>query len=119
MAERPRINFAAVIAHIGRARPEDGATAACEVAVDMRAFLADECEEQDCDLEPAAHLTILDLAAALLVFGGSRRGSAGPVAAGGSPPRACELAKAVAASGNFAEAPPCSCLGTPVPSSWH
>ena len=120
MAERNSINYARVITSIVRARPEDGDTATCEAAVDTLAYLACECEERGCDPGPTAHLAILDLAAALLAFGGVRNvDELAQWLREEVPGRARELAKVVAASGKFDEVPPCSCLGTPPPSSWH
>jgi hypothetical protein len=105
---------------LGRERPEDEDAAACEVAVDTLMFLADECEDRDCEPGPAAHLAILDLAAALLAFGGVRDvDKLAQWLREEVPARARELAKAVAASEKFDEVPPCSCLGTPEPAPWH
>jgi hypothetical protein len=122
MAERARVNPVAVIARIGRAIPEDKDDAAeAEIALATLDFLAAECSESGCDPGPTAHFVILDLAAALLAFGGVR--SADELAAWlrkEVPARARELAKAVAASkGSFSDVPLCSCLSTPAGAIWH
>jgi hypothetical protein len=121
MAERSRVNYASVVAHIGRAVPEDGDMAAHEAAVDTLMFLEERCEELDADCGPTAHLAILDLAAALLAFGGVR--SVGELTLWlhkELPGRARELAKAVAGGrGALADAPVCSCLATPEGATWH
>jgi hypothetical protein len=123
MAERPRltpIDFAAIVANIGRAIPEGGADAAAEAAVDVLAFLEERAEELGAAPGPAAHLAVLDLCAALLAFGGERdieeliawlRKEL--------PARARELAKAVSASIKLTDVPLCSCLATPEPATWH
>ena len=64
MAERDPFNYAAIVAHIGRAVPEDGESAECEAAIDTLCFLEERCQELDADPGPSAHLAILDLAAA-------------------------------------------------------
>jgi hypothetical protein len=121
MNERSTINYAAVVADIGRKVQDDRDQTACEVAVDTLMFLADECEDRDCEPGPAAHLAILDLAAAIIAFGGVRTiDDLAEWLRKEAPARARELIRAVAASeGAFSDIPPCSCLGTPEPASWH
>ena len=121
MVERSRVNYAAVVAHIGRAIPEDGDVAAHEAAVDTLCFLEERCEELDADCGPTAHLAVLDLCAALLAFGGVR--SVGELTQWlhkELPERARELAKAVAGGeGTLADAPLCACLLTPEAATLH
>jgi hypothetical protein len=120
MAERLAINFASIVASIGRASPEERDTAECEAAVDTLAFLEERADELGAEPGPAAQLAILDLAAALLAFGGVRNVDelVGWLREE-TPPRARELAKAVAASVKLEEVPPSTCLRTPLPASWH
>lgn len=121
MAARPRVNYAAVVAHIGRAVPEDGDMAAHEAALDTLCFLEERCEDLEVDCGPVVHLAILDLAAALLAFGGVR--SVGELTGWlhkELPGRARELQKAVAeVEGALADAPLCSCLSAPPAAIWH
>ena len=119
MAERDPVNYAAIVAHIGRAVPEDGESAECEAAIDTLCFLEERCQELDADPGPSAHLAILDLAAALLAFGAVR--SVDELIAWlrkEAPVRARELATAVSKA-SLADAPPSACLRTPVEATWH
>ena len=47
MAERDPVNYAAIVAHIGRATPEEGESAECEAAIDTLCFLEERCQELD------------------------------------------------------------------------
>jgi hypothetical protein len=121
MAERPLIDFAAVVASIGRATPEEGSAPEAEAAVDTLCFLEARAEQLNADPGPAAHLAVLDLCAALLAFGGVRNvDELAQWLREEVPDRARELAKAVAASGGpLSEAPPCACLRLPPEAIWH
>jgi hypothetical protein len=119
MAERDPVNYAAIVARIGRTAPEDGESAECEAAIDTLCFLEERCQELDADPGPSAHLAILDLAAALLAFGAVR--SVDELIAWlrkEVPARARELAVAVSKA-SLADAPPSACLRAPQEASWH
>lgn len=120
MAERPALNLVSIVANIGRTSQNDRDMAAAEVAVDVLRFIERECEELGASPGPAAHLVILDLAAALIAFNGVRNvDDLVSWLREELPARAKELAKAVSASVKLDELPPCSCRGTPEPASWH
>jgi hypothetical protein len=121
MAERPHIALVRIVAEIGREQPKDEDAAACEAAVDALVFLADECDQRECNHGEAARLAILDLAAAIVAFGGVRNiDELVQWLRKEAPARARELEKAVAASnGAFDDVQPCSCLGAPEPAIWH
>jgi hypothetical protein len=121
MAERARVDLVSIVARIKRGPVDEDDAAEAEVAVDVLDFLDHACKASGCEPGWAAKLTVLDLCAALLAFGGARdvnelvqwlREEA--------PTRARELAKAVAASkGAFTDIPPCSCVSTPEAATWH
>ena len=121
MAERrPAINLISAVANMGRVRPEDEHTAAAEIAVDVLGFVEDACDASGADPAVTAHHVILDLAAALLAFNGTR--SIDELVSWlrqEAPARACELTKALAVEASLADVPPCSCLTTPVSASRH
>jgi hypothetical protein len=119
MAERDPVNYAAIVAHIGRAVPENGESAECEAAIDTLCFLEERCQELDADPGPSAHLAILDLAAALIAFGAVR--NVEELAAWlrkEAPARAHELTVAVSKA-SLADTPPSACLHTPIEATWH
>ena len=121
MAERPSINFASVVANIGRVSPvNDDDARAAEAAVDVLAFLEDRAEELGAPPGPTAHIAVLDLCAALLAFGGAR--DIDELVAWlreELPARARELSKAVDAMIKLEDVAPCACLRTPEPATWH
>ena len=121
MAERhPAINLISAVANMGRVRPEDEHTAAAEIAVDTLQFIEDACDETGAAPGVTAHLVILDIAAALLAFNGTRsieelvswlREEA--------PARARELTKALSVEALLSDVPLCSCLTMPVSAPRH
>ena len=120
MAARDPVNYAAVVASIRRGPVDESVAAEAEAGVDTLAFLAGECEATSCDPGQAAHYTILDIGAALVVLGGVL--NADELIAwlrAELPGRARELAKAVAVKTPFDEMPVCSCRGAPKPALWH
>ena len=122
MAERPRVNPVSIVARLARAPVgEAGDAAMAEIALETLAFLDAECREGGVDPGPTAHLVVLDLAAALIAFGGVR--SVDELAAWlrkEAPARARELAKTVASMKvPIGDAPVCSCLSTPEAAGWH
>ena len=123
MAERPRVNPVSIVARLARAPVVDDSDAAmAEIALETLTFLEAECSEGDIDPGPTAHLVVLDLCAALIAFGSVRNVEELVVwLRQEAPARARELTKAVAASatGSLDDAPPCACLLTPAPATWH
>jgi hypothetical protein len=119
MVERDPVNYAAIVAHMGRAVPEDGESAESEAAIDTLCFLEERCQELDADPGSSAHLAILDLASALIAFGAVR--SVDELVAWlrkEAPARARELAVAVSKA-SLADAPPSACPRTPQEAAWH
>jgi hypothetical protein len=122
MAARPAINPISAIAHARRKRPEDEDMAANEASVDTLHFLEERCEDLDAHPGATAHMTILDLAAALVAFN-----AVADIEELLSwlrehvPSRAEELTRVIAASktGSLGDVPPCSCLLTPESGAWH
>jgi hypothetical protein len=84
-------------------------------------FLDHACRATNCEPGWTATLTVLDLCAALLAFGGVRSvGELTQWLRDEVPLRARELAKAAASGkGGFDEIPPCSCLSAPPAANWH
>ena len=122
MAARPRVNPVSIVARLARAPVvEDSDAAMAEIALETLAFLDAECCEGNVDPGATAHLTVLDLCAALLAFGSVR--NVDELVAWlrqEAPARARELANTVARMKSpIGDAPVCSCLTTPEAASWH
>ena len=100
--------------------PEAEDTTAAEIAVDVLQFVEDACDATGAVPGVVAHLTILDLAAALLAFNGTRNIEelAGWLRKE-APARARELTKAMLVEASLGDAPLCSCLTMPVSAARH
>lgn len=120
MAERPPINFVSIVANIIRGPVAANDEAAAEMAVAVLGFLEDGCDETGAEPGTVAHLTILDLTAGLIAFGGVRNvEELTEWLRQEAPSRACELTKAMSVDAHLGDAMPCRCLSTPQPAAWH
>jgi hypothetical protein len=118
MVARLPLDPVVIIANMARAVPEDGLTAAQEVALDTLIYLEEHSEDLGSAPGPTAHLVILDLAGALIAFGASNIEELIFWLRAEAPSRAKELAIAVSKA-SITDAPPSMTLKTPEPATWH